>query len=253
VTPNERGALQRFRVARNEEVVAHAVVAALSGEGRVVTRLDRIPQTSGRSPDFLAETDGRDIAIEIVRYLSPSDHQAAMARVILVEAAVRERLGTDAKRIGKTIAVSLSHSVEGLAGHRRQDVGRDADAIASAVRSALAGPADPLGDRPLASTVPWVEHAHVGLVESHDPSSYFLKSGSEPDPDTFVHQVVGAKADQHLGFADTAILVVNAMFDDYAEDLADAFGRYEGQLPWWRVYVVRHDAKLVYEAVGKDG
>ena len=101
------------------------------------------------------------------------------------------------------------------------------------------------------TTVPWIVDAQLSVVPSVEPSVYFgiapgLSDGV-PDPDAFLDQVVRAKADQHLGHASRAILAVFGMFRDEAEDLADAFSRWQDPVPWWRVYFVRDAATLVYE------
>ncbi len=67
------------------------------------------------------------------------------------------------------------------------------------------------------------------------------------DPDDFIARTIEAKADQHRRHASHATLAVLGMFSDDAENLADAFRRCYGIVPWWRVYFVRGDASLVYE------
>ena len=226
--------------------------ALLLSEGHSVTDVRRPPLDQGRSPDFVFRLDGHPMALEVVRYLDRAAAQKALSRVLLVERALKVRLTPDAVAARASIVLNLRYKVEALQSHKRADVDRDADQLTSDVRAALAitrTQAVELLDFP--TTVPWIVDAQLSAVPSVEPSVYFgiapgLPDGV-PDPDAFLDQVVTAKADQHLGHASRAILAVRGMFRDEAEDLADAFSRWQNPVPWWRVYFVRDGATLVYE------
>lgn len=245
-------ARDRFRLSRQEELTSQAVFALLLSQGRVITDVGRPPLGGSRSPDFIFRLDGQPGALEVVRYLDRQDAQKAMSRVILVEHALQERLKPDAMAIHGKVAIALRYSVAALQTHKRADVGVDADQLAVDVRAAMKQ-RTPNDDNlvEILTSVRWVIHVQVSVWPSDEPGAYFsiapgLPDGT-PDPDGFVERTIHSKADQHLGYASRAILVVLGMFHDDAEDLTAAFERWSGPVPWWRVYFVRSDATLIYQ------
>ena len=250
MTQAARAAVARSHRAAQELVVAHHVVATLSSEGRYVSRLDRVPQGLGRSPDFIITSDGVDVAVEHTRYLGPAAVQAAGAAVDRVEAGVKDLLASDVRRLGATVAVMVRYSVAALEGHDARGTRRDASAFAEAIREVLSRePSAREGALPALAA--WVEDAEVGLLASAEPSLYFVKSPDmdhvSPDPDDFVRRTVESKGDQHAGFAAAGILAIQAMFADEVEDIELGLRRYPAPVPWWRVYVVKSEAHLVFE------
>ena len=242
----------RSRLANQEALAAQQVFALLLSEGHNVTDVRRPPLGEGRSPDFVFRLDGSLVALEVVRYLDRAAAQKALSRVLLVERALKVRLAPDAVAARGSIVVNLRYSVEALQSHKRADVDRDADQLTVDARAALGTARADLRDLcDFPTSVPWVADAQLSVVPGLEPNVYFgiapgLPDGA-PDPDGFIDQMVTAKADQHVGHASRAILAVLGMFRDDAEDLADAFSRGPGPIPWWRVYFVRDGATLAYE------
>ena len=242
----------RARLSRQEELTAQPVFATLLSEGHRVVDVHR-PRLGGRrSPDFVFRLDREPMALEVVRYLDRSEAQKALSRVLLVEWAIQGRLASDARAARGKIVINLRYSVEALQAHQRRDVARDADQLATEVRTALRRRTEaPDTMVEVSTTVAWVIDAQVVVIPSEEPGAYFgiapgLPDGI-PDPDGFLNRTIAAKASQHLGHADRAILAVLGMFHDDAEDLLAAFQRWSGPVPWWRVYFVHYDATLVYQ------
>lgn len=235
-----------------ERMTAQAVLALLLSEGHAVADMRAPKQGDGRSPDFLLELDGETMALEVTRYLGPAAVQKAASRVELVERAVGDLLREDAREAGGKLVVDIRYAVEALQSHRRADVSRDAEVIARAVRRARrATQANPSTSVPVDTGLPWVTSMTVAVLVSPEPGAYFGTSPGFPDAavdaDDFIARTIEAKAGQHLGHASRAILAVQGMFRDDAENLAEAVRRYSDTVPWWRVYFVRGDAFLVYE------
>jgi hypothetical protein len=245
--------LSRSHQRAQERTAVQPVLALLLAQGHTVDGLRRPELGGGRSPDFLFELDRETIALEVVRYMDRSDAQKAMSRVLLVERALADRLRQDSAALGGKIAIGLNYAVDRLADHKRADVAVDAAMLAVDVRAALAtGASDPAGMFEVRTRVGWILDAQATVLPSPEPGTYFaispgLGDGS-PDPDGFIIRTIKAKADQHVRHARRAILIAMGMFADDSEDLEAAFGRRSEPVPWWRVYFVRYEATLVYEA-----
>jgi hypothetical protein len=159
----------RFLLRRQEELTAQVVFALLLSEGHDVVDVGRPRQSGGRSPDFVFRLDGQAVALEVVRYLEPSEAQKALSRVNLVERALQDRLNPEAMGLDRTIAISVRYSVAALQAHKRRDVDLDADQLAAGVRAVMAATTASAVDMVEVSTsIPWIEDLQVSLLPAQN-------------------------------------------------------------------------------------
>ena len=250
--PNHR----REYVRRREDWVAAAVAAVLRTEGFIVEG-DRPPLGGGRSPDFILAIDTVPTALEVTRLFPRAHVQKAEHLVTRIETEVRRLLANAITGVGGQVLVGLSYSASGVASLKRRQMAVAAQQLAAemgAVFVSLRSKPDTFVEMP--SSLPWVIAADLSLVPGPHDGFYIIQKPDEaqqPNLDDILARTIDSKGDQHVGYADRAILALDAMVDD-EDDLREAFARSSVPVPWWRVYqVLRSAATLVFERDGKGG
>ena len=239
----------RERAANAEATTAHAVAAHLLAEGRHAADLRRVPEGSGRSPDFMLAVDGVDVALEVVRFIDERQAKAE-AGVRLFERALKVLLDPIAKQMSCQVALDLTFDTDQLQDYGLRDAKRDAELIAPAIIAALSPV--PLTLTNIESAVLWLLRPGLQAFYSPADPSFFIGSTApkghfRPEAAEFVPWVIEAKGDQHLGHSDTAMLAILCEGDD-TDELVTAFDAACEPVPWARVYAVWSggNARLVH-------
>ncbi len=235
---------KRYRDPQDEETVASAVVAHLLSEGRTVADFRRPPTGGVRSPDFLMQLDGSQMALEVVRFLD-ADLTKAMANIAMVERALKNevRLQEAAAGLGCKLVLEIHFSVQPLLDYQRADADHDAGLLAASILRGLAVGLDGLeGGVQLLTNVSWVQRADLVAYSSSEPSVYIGSCTPEPslaslNAAAFLSRTIISKGNQHLAHATTAILAIRSDLDVSAA-LRGAFAEENQLIPWWRVYNV---------------
>lgn len=244
---------RRHSARQRESLVASAVGAVLRAEGHVLRDAYRPRQGQGRSPDWVMTLDGEPTALEVTRLLPRAHVQKAEDLVIHIESRVRTMLAGDISGIGGQVLLGLDYFATAVAGPQGSDLLAHAHRLATDVRAVLVRLRPALPDfADVPSSLPWVARANLTVVPGLHDGFYIVQRPDEaqqPDLDDWVAGTITAKGDQHGGYAERAILAIDAEFPD-ADDLRAAFGRSPVPVPWWRVYLVHgSDATLVYTAL----
>jgi hypothetical protein len=240
--PNDR----REHLRRRERLVAHAVAAALRGEGCQVEKARPRPG-SAPGPDWIVTVDDVPTAIEVTRLLPPAYVRNARCRIARVEMGVQGFLAPAIAGVGGEVVLALAYSAGGVAARRRDRLASDTRMLASEVRQTL----NRLVDREpmeIASPIPWIERAEVTLL--HGPwDGFWIRQSpdaAKPDLDDFVARTIAAKAAQDVSHAARVVLAIDTEIAGPG-DLRVAFGRSPVPVTWWRVYhVLGSDATLVF-------
>jgi hypothetical protein len=250
---------QRLRSRNLEELAFAAVAAHLRCEGRLVENPERPPaETATRSPDFLFTIDREPVALEVVRFLPPTEVGTAHARLRSIETALKDRLQADAVAAGLKVVLDVSFAVPALQAYRRPQVAADADLLATEVRHLLnANRGSTQIGLALSSVLPWLISGEVSIWPVPHPSvliGSWRTAQDLPDAAAFVERTIGRKGDQHRAFVDRAILAVAGGSHDQ-EALADAFRECSLPIPWWRIYFVHTggDTALLYDSDAGTG
>jgi hypothetical protein len=193
-----------------EETTAHAVIAQLLTEGLSVTNLRRVPEGVSASPDFLVTVDGTFVALEVKRFINERAAKAE-AGVEMLEGALKALLDTKAAQMRCKLVLDLTFAVESLQTYSRRDAAHDARLLAPAIIAAARPDLEDLVD--IESPVPWVQRPGVYAYYSPAEPSFYIGSMApgltvHPEAEAWVGWVISTKGHQHVGHAETAILVI---------------------------------------------
>lgn len=231
-----------------EDRAAFAVLREVYWQGHRVTDIGRPedhPQGHrGRLVDFVFDLDGSPCALEVVRYGLGQATIDAGHRISTLETYMRGRL-TELIPDDEpgTISIDLAYNVVETLRLGRRSIEAAAKELAEASVEAIRSH-DPGTRVDLHLTGPWVGQASATFHASESPHRYFFRHPAggarhlQPEVDAWIVDVVRRKGDQHLPFAERGILTVIRTDLVDADDLRRGFERYEGAMPWWRVYVV---------------
>ncbi len=243
VTLHLRGMAKRVL----EERAAFAVFRELYWDHHRVTSIwrpeDQTPPPRGRLVDYVFDFDGAPMALEVVRYGHDQLTIDAGHRINELERHLRSRLDERLGDASGSLMIELAYEVEPTKRLGRRAVEAAGTTLADACVRAVEA-VDPGTEVTVDVAEPWVGSVTARYTPTDEFHRYFVHYPAgdarhlEPEVDRWIERVVRTKGTQHEGFAERAILAVIRTDIVDAADLARGLERFEGQLPWWRVYVL---------------
>jgi hypothetical protein len=231
-----------------EDRAAFAVLREIYWQQHRVTDIHRPedhPQGHrGRLVDFVFDLDGSPCALEVVRYGLGQATIDAGHRISTLETYMRERLTELIPDDDQgTVSIELAYNVGETLKLGRRSIGAAARELAEASVEAIRSHAP--GTRvDLQLTGRWAGQASATFRASDSPHRYFFRHPAggarhlQPEVDEWILDVVEKKGDQHLPFAERGILAIIQTDIVDAHDLRRGLERYDGAMPWWRIYVL---------------
>ena len=243
MTLNLRGMANRVL----EDRAAFAVFREVYWDHHRVTDIwrpeDQTPARRGRLVDYVFKFDGAPMALEVVRYGLDQLTIDAGHRIAELERHLRRRLDELLGDAPGALMIELAYEVGPAERLGRRAVEAAGTTLAEACVRAVQA-TNPGTEIRVDVDEPWVGSVAARYTPTDEFHRYFIHypAGNarhlEPEVDRWIEWVVRTKGTQHEGFAERAILAVIRTDIVDAADLARGLERFEGELPWWRVYVL---------------